>query len=190
MASGKRSKELIQTAVARCHRRTQHPHSTFTFRLADPQFDSSAAVSPLIPTQQSHSIKSILLKPALAFVALCAFAPLALADDQQNIQGTWTLVTATMDNQPMALRGVEYVFEGGSMIVRAPIGQEQKTTFTLDLASKPKVLVIEHGAKPDRTPYELNGDTLKIAFTSSDEAAADFSGKGYVMFTLARKKSQ
>jgi len=175
--------------VARSYQRTQHPRSNFTFRLSDPQFDSSAAVSPLFPSQPSASIKSILLKLALAVVALGPFAPLAIADDQQNIQGTWVLVAATMDNQPMALQGVEYVFEGGSMTVRAPVGQEQKTTFTLETAAKPKVLVVEHGAKPDRTPYELNGDTLKIAFTSSDQVAADFSGKGYVMFTLTRKKS-
>jgi uncharacterized protein (TIGR03067 family) len=77
--------------------------------------------------------------------------------------------------------------------VRPEVGKEQKATFTLDITSKPKVLVVQHDqhlsdAKPDRTPYELDGDTLKIAFTSPDERPTEVSDKGHVLFTLKRKK--
>jgi uncharacterized protein (TIGR03067 family) len=99
------------------------------------------------------------------------------------------LARATLDGKAMQLSAVEYVFAGETMTVRPGTGPEQKATFTLELTSKPKILVVQHGAKPDRTPYELEGDTLKIAFLSPDEHPTDVSDKGHMLFTLKRAKS-
>ncbi|HEX7516937.1 MAG TPA: TIGR03067 domain-containing protein [Chthoniobacterales bacterium] len=139
-------------------------------------------------------MKTTITTLALALIAVCGFAvESATAGDQENIQGTWTLETASIDGNAMPRVTVLYVFTGETLIVRPEAGKEQKATFTLDLTSKPKVIVVQHDqhlpdAKPDRTPYELDGDTLKIAFTSPDERPTEVSDKGHVLFTLKRKK--
>jgi uncharacterized protein (TIGR03067 family) len=130
---------------------------------------------------------------ALALVAICGFAAgSAAAGDQENIQGTWTLETATVDGNAMPGVSVVYIFAGETLIVRPKLGAEHKATFTLETTSRPKVLVVQRdqpaGAKPDRTPYELDGDTLKIAFTSPDQRSTEVSDKGQMLFTLKRKK--
>ena len=129
----------------------------------------------------------------LALVAICGFAAgSAMAGDQENIQGTWTLETASVDGKAMPGVSVMYIFTGETLIVRPKAGAEQKATFKLETTSKPKVMIVERDqpadAKPDRTPYELDGDTLKIAFTSPDERPTEVSDKGHVLFTLKRKK--
>ena len=139
-------------------------------------------------------MKTTITTLALALIAVCGFAvDSAIAGDQENIQGTWTLETATLDGKAMPRVSVEYVFTGETLTVRPEVGKEQKATFKLDTTSKPKVLVVQHDqhlpdAKPDRTPYELDGDTLKIAFPSPDERPTEVSDKGQILFTLKRKK--
>jgi uncharacterized protein (TIGR03067 family) len=130
----------------------------------------------------------------LTLLVICAFAinP-ALASDQENIQGTWSLETVTMDGKTMPRVAVVYVFTGDTLIVRPEAGKEQKATFTLDLSSKPKILVVQRDQhapdnKPDRSPYELNGDTLRISFVSADEHPTEVSDNGHILFTLKRKK--
>lgn len=114
----------------------------------------------------------------------------ALAADQENIQGSWTLETASMlgKTMPQPRVAVVYVFTGETMIVRGGDGNEQKSTFRLETTSKPKMLLVEHGEKPDRMPYELSGDTLKISFPSPDERPTNVSDDGQVLFTLKRTK--
>jgi uncharacterized protein (TIGR03067 family) len=129
----------------------------------------------------------------LALVAICGFAVnSAVAGDQENIQGTWTLESATVDGTAMPNVSATYVFTGETLLVRPKVGTEQKATFKLETTSKPKVLVVQRdqpaGAKPDRTPYELDGDTLKIAFPSPNERSTEVSDKGQMLFTLKRKK--
>jgi uncharacterized protein (TIGR03067 family) len=119
---------------------------------------------------------------------LFALTNSAVADDQESIQGTWTLESASLDGKAMPVPAVVYVFAGDTMTVRPGTGPEQKAAFSLDLTSKPRILVVQHGAKPDRTPYELEGDTLKIAFSSPDEHPTDVSDKGHILFTLKRAK--
>jgi uncharacterized protein (TIGR03067 family) len=131
---------------------------------------------------------------ALTLIAICCFAvDSATAGDQEDIQGTWALETVTVDGKAMPRVTVLYVFTGETLVVRPEAGKEQKATFTLEITSTPKVLVVQNDqhlpdAKPDRTPYELDGDTLKIAFTAPDEHATEVSDKGHVLFTLKRKK--
>ena len=138
-------------------------------------------------------MKTTITTFALALVAICDFtAGSAVAGDQDNIQGTWTLETATVDGNAMPSVSAVYIFTGETLIVRPKVGAEQKATFKLETTSRPKVLVVQRDqpadAKPDRTPYELDGDTLKIAFSSPDQRSAEVSDKGQVLFTLKRKK--
>jgi uncharacterized protein (TIGR03067 family) len=138
-------------------------------------------------------MKTTITPVALALVAICGFAAdSAVAGDQENIQGTWTLETATVDGNAMPGVSVVYIFTGETLIVRPKVGAEQKATFKLETTSTPKVLVVHRDqpadAKPDRTPYELDGDTLKIAFTSPDQRSIEVSDKGQMLFTLKRKK--
>jgi uncharacterized protein (TIGR03067 family) len=138
-------------------------------------------------------MKTAIITFALALVSICGFAAAsAVAGDQENIQGTWTLETATVDGNAMPGVSVVYIFTRETLIVRPKVGAEQKATFRLDTTSRPKVLVVQRDqptdAKPDRTPYELDGDTLKIAFTSPNQVSTEVSDKGQMLFTLKRKK--
>ena len=81
------------------------------------------------------------------------------------------------------------------MTVHPAAGNEQHLTFTLDAASKPKCLVNQvvpsaPGAKPERIPYELSGDTLKLMPTSPNEQVAEVSDKGHVLITLKRMSTK
>lgn len=139
-------------------------------------------------------MKSFLTTLALALVGLGSFAAdSAVAGDQESIQGTWTLEKATLDGKAQGPVSVEYVFAGETLTVHPKAGKELKATFKLEITSKPKVLVVQRdphadGDEPDRTPYELDGDTLKIAFPSADERLTEISDKGHILFILKRKK--
>jgi uncharacterized protein (TIGR03067 family) len=138
------------------------------------------------------TIKSDIVTVILALVAMCGFAANSVvAGDQQDIQGTWTLESASVDGRAMPNVSGMYIFTGETLILLLKAGSEQKATFKLETTSVPKVLVVQRdqpGAKPDRTPYELDGDTLKIAFPTPDEHSPDVSDKGKVLFTLKRKR--
>jgi len=160
-----------------------------------PTLHSTSQVDPFgslaSAPQFSHRhpiIKTIFARHGLALVALFVMTLSAWAGDQESIQGTWTLESASLDGQVMRIPTVVYVFAGDTLTVRPASGPEQKAAFTLDLTSKPKILVVQHGANPDRSPFELDGDTLKIAFTSPGEHPTDVSDKGHVLFTLKRTK--
>jgi len=131
---------------------------------------------------------------SLALIALCGFAASSmLAGDQEDIQGTWTLQKVSMNGQDMPVPVVTYIFAGDTLTIHPEAGVEKKATFKLE-TSKSKVMIVQHnesapGAKPDRTPYELSGDTLKLAFGAAKEVSAKISDSGQILFTLQRKKS-
>ncbi len=140
-------------------------------------------------------MKSFLTTFALALAGLGGFAAAdsAVAGDQESIQGTWALEAASLDGKVRSRVSVDYVFEGETLTVHPAGGKDIKGSFKLETTTKPKVLVVQRdphapGDEPDRTPYELNGDTLKIAFPSADERLKEISDKGHILFTLKRKK--
>lgn len=130
---------------------------------------------------------------SLALIALCGFAASsALAGDQEDIQGTWTLQKVSMNGQDMPVPAVTYIFAGDTLTIHPEAGVEKKSTFKLE-TSKSKVMILQPsepgaGTNPARSPYELSGDTLKIAFGALKESADEISGKGQILFTLQRKK--
>lgn len=86
----------------------------------------------------------------------------------------------------MKVPPIVYVFAGETLTIRTGTGPEQVAAFALEQDSNPKVLVVQHGAKPDRTPYELDGDTLRVAIPTPDEHPTNVSDKGHMLFTLKR----
>ena len=130
----------------------------------------------------------------LALIVLCGFAASStLAGDQEDIQGTWTLKKVSMNGQDMPVPAVTYIFAGDTLTIHPEAGAEKKTTFKLE-TSKSKVMILQHNesgaeTKSARSPYELSGDTLKIAFGTLKESPAEISDKGQILFTLQRKKS-
>ncbi len=139
-------------------------------------------------------MKSLLTTLVLALAGLGGFAAdSAVAGDQESIQGTWALESASMDGKVRGRVSVDYIFAGETLTVHPANGKDAKGSFKLETTTKPKVLVVQRdphapGDEPDRTPYELNGDTLKIAFPSADERLKEISDKGHILFTLKRKK--
>ena len=131
---------------------------------------------------------------SLALIALGGFAASStLAGDQEDIQGTWTLQKVSMNGQDMAVPAVTYIFAGDTLTIHPEAGVEKKSTFKLE-TSKSKVMIVQHsesgaGTEPARSPYELSGDTLKIAFGGPKNLSAEVSDKGLILFTLQRKKS-
>jgi len=131
---------------------------------------------------------------SLALIALCGFAASSmLAGDQEDIQGTWTLQKVSMNGQDMPVPVVTYIFAGDTLTIHPEAGVEKKAKFMLE-TSKSKVMIVQHnepagGTKPDRSPYELSGDTLKIAFGAVKDISAKISDSGQILFTLQRKKS-
>ena len=131
---------------------------------------------------------------SLALIALCGFAASStLAGDQEDIQGTWILQKVSMNGQDMPVPVVTYTFAGDTLTIHPEAGVEKKTTFKLE-TSKSKVMILQHNesgaeTKPARSPYELSGDTLKIAFGALKDLSGEISDKGKILFTLQRKKS-
>jgi uncharacterized protein (TIGR03067 family) len=130
----------------------------------------------------------------LSLIALCGFAASStLAGDQEDIQGTWILQKVSMNGQDMPVPVVTYTFAGDTLTIHPEAGVEKKSTFKLE-TSKSKVMILQHnesgaGPSPPPSPYELSGDTLKIAFGALNEVSGDISDKGRILFTLQRKKS-
>ena len=89
-------------------------------------------------------MKSFLTTLALALVGLGGFAAdSAMAGDQESLQGTWTLETATLDGKAMGPVSVDYIFAGESLTVHPATGKDVKATFKLEMTSKIKVLVVQ-----------------------------------------------
>jgi uncharacterized protein (TIGR03067 family) len=91
-----------------------------------------------------------------------------------------------VDGTVMKVPPIVYVFAGETMTVRAAPGQDKVAAFSLESESHPKILVVQHGSKPDRTPYELDGDTLRVAIPTPDEHPTNVSDKGHMLFILKR----
>jgi len=143
---------------------------------------------------ETTSIKILKIKLASSLVAICSLAAPALAGDQEDIQGTWKIEAMSISGKPMPVGAVVYIFAGQSLTLRAADGKEQILAFSLDSTSRPKFLVNQvapspSGAKPERTPYELTGDTLKLMPISPGEQITEVSDNGHVLITLKRSKS-
>ena len=139
-------------------------------------------------------MKTTLSTFPLVLVALGGLAAsAAIAADQESIQGAWKIQGVSLGGKAMPAPAAIYVFSGATLTIRTEGRADQKAIFRLETDSRPKMMVVLHGdsssaIKPDRTPYELKGDILKIAFSSPDETSLEVSDKGQMLMTLERQK--
>lgn len=141
---------------------------------------------------------------AAALVAL----PIALllgADDpdkgdKAKIVGTWEITAAEQEGQTLPkslLSGRTITFEKEKYIIRAGEKVEEEGTFGMDSEKSPKSidLKIVKGSDEGKDQlgiYELDGDSLKIAFAmpGDETRPTEFttSGEGAALFTMTLKR--
>jgi uncharacterized protein (TIGR03067 family) len=103
---------------------------------------------------------------SLPLVAPAARAADDKADDAKQLQGTWVVDQAMYKDEKDAevvkqMKAVRVVFDGDTLTLRHPPGNEEKGGFTLDPSKKPKQIDLGDNAKGI---YELDGDTLKLCW--------------------------
>jgi uncharacterized protein (TIGR03067 family) len=121
--------------------------------------------------------------------------------DKELLQGTWRVVGMVRNGEAMAdddLKEASMSMTFAGDVATLSKGDLSKdASFTIDEAKTPKRIVITpkdgpQKDKPRANIYELNGDTLKLAFRIGDDNAtppADFAkGEGLGMMTLERQK--
>jgi uncharacterized protein (TIGR03067 family) len=95
-------------------------------------------------------------------------------EDQASLQGFWSVVLAEKDGEAIpeeGLRLLKVVFAGNTMTIRD--GEKgEKADFRLEPAAKPKAIdMIPDGEEEiSRGIYELDGDTLRLAWRNEDGA--------------------
>jgi uncharacterized protein (TIGR03067 family) len=141
---------------------------------------------------------------AAALVAL----PIALllgADDpdqgdKAKIVGTWEITAAEQQGQKLPkslLSGRTITFEKEKYIIRVGGEVEEEGTFGMDSEKSPKSIDLKivkgmDEGKDQLGIYELDGDSLKIAFAKpgDEKRPAEFttSGEGAALFTMTLKR--
>lgn len=120
-------------------------------------------------------MRFLLLGCALALVTLTARADEEAAKkDLKALQGTWTVVAAEHDGDPLdRIVGGVMVVKDSSFHIKTKSGTELKGDLILNPAKAPKHLDYVHQEGPLRDKkwegvYELKGDTLKICYAEAD----------------------
>ena len=121
--------------------------------------------------------------------------------DKELLQGTWRVVGVVRNGEAMAdddLKETSMSMRfSGDIATLAKGDQSKDASFTIDEAKTPKQIVITpkdgpQKDKPRTNIYQLDGDTLKLAFRIGDDNAtppANFAqGEGLGMMTLERQK--
>jgi uncharacterized protein (TIGR03067 family) len=123
----------------------------------------------------------------------------AAASDLRTLQGTWRCVRGVDRGKPVPadqLGDGEYEFRATVFTVREGGKEQSRSTFKLDTTQKPRVMRIDDpGQEPPvvEAIYELNGDTLKFAFTKKIDGKRPSSfelppGADVQLLILERKK--
>jgi len=124
----------------------------------------------------------------------------AAKSDKELLQGTWRVVGMVRNGDAMPeddLKEAAMSMRFAGEIATLAKGDRSKdASFTLDETKTPRQIVITpkdgpEKDKPRTNIYELNGDTLKMAFRIGDDTAApaDFAqGDGLGLMTLERQK--
>jgi uncharacterized protein (TIGR03067 family) len=125
----------------------------------------------------------------------------AVKSDKDLLQGTWRVVGMVRDGEAMPEDDLKEASMSmpfaGDVATLAKGDLSKDASFTIDEAKMPKQIVITpkdgpQKDKPRTNIYQLDGDTLKLAFRIGDDnaaAPADFApGEGFGMMTLQRQK--
>ena len=117
--------------------------------------------------------------------------------DLEQLQGTWILSALEIDGKsiPAPAGAGTFIFEKDKKLVMKEKGKKDKEgTFKLDARKSPRELDLI-GAKDKevmQTIYQLEGDTLKLAFSSEGPKGARptaFDSKKAAIMVLKRQKS-
>jgi uncharacterized protein (TIGR03067 family) len=113
----------------------------------------------------------------------------------KQLEGTWLVVSATMDGKDLPdARGGAVVFAGAQLTFKDKAGKEEKYTYRLDLSRKPRMIDFtpekaKANVAPGRGIYELRGDTLRLCVGPPNRRPTEFSDTKRVLWTLKRKGS-
>jgi uncharacterized protein (TIGR03067 family) len=123
----------------------------------------------------------------------------AVKKDFAQLQGEWTMVSASADGQSMSddmLKQMKRVCKGDEITVTMGDQIFLKAKITIDPSKKPKTIDYDMTegftkGKKQLGIYELNGDTFKACFNSAGaERPTEFkSGEGLTLSEWKRKKS-
>jgi uncharacterized protein (TIGR03067 family) len=124
----------------------------------------------------------------------------AAKKDQDKLQGTWVVVAAERDGQPLdRIKGGKLIISGTNFTIHTQSGFELKGDYRRDPSKKPKTMDLTHteGMLRDKTwqaIYHLEGDELKICYAEADsgkDRPTDFAtaeGSGLLLTVLKREK--
>jgi uncharacterized protein (TIGR03067 family) len=110
----------------------------------------------------------------LALIAACLFQEQKPGgDDLDRLQGTWVLVSMEREGEPVPaedIKGGTVTYQGNRAAIRAGDQVRRRGIVTLDSTRSPKAINTwdKDGPYEDQTVpgiYELEGDTLKLAFS-------------------------
>ena len=115
------------------------------------------------------------------------------AEDQQALQGIWTVESYRKDGEVLRSFVEEYRFEGDKFTELQKDGREGVQTFEVDATQSPKKINLFRipGAINSDSGwfvYELRGDILRIIFGWPGGKPKEISDKGQLLVTLKRKK--
>ena len=142
----------------------------------------------------SFTMKKVLWALSILFIALTIQAA-----DVPQIHGTWIPVKAELGGQPLpeaVLKTITLKLNGGKYDVSVA-GAPDKGTYTLDVSSNPKSMVIKGTDGPNKGKtipaiYELETDELRICYDlSGNQRPAGFksiAGTRLYLVTYHRKK--
>jgi uncharacterized protein (TIGR03067 family) len=122
----------------------------------------------------------------------------AVKKDLAQLQGEWTMVSASADGQPMSedmLKQMKRVCKGDEITVTMGDQVFLKAKITIDPSKKPKTIDYDmtdgfSKGKKQLGIYELNGDTFKACFNSPGaERPTEFkAGAGLTLSEWKRQK--
>ena len=116
------------------------------------------------------------------------------SDEAKKLEGTWLVTTATFDGKALDdMKDGQIVFAAEKLSIKPKDGKEQKFTFKVDPAKKPKTMDLAFVEKvPNAAPglviYDLDGDTLKLVVGQPNKRPTEFTDKGHPLIVLKRKK--
>jgi uncharacterized protein (TIGR03067 family) len=115
--------------------------------------------------------------------------------ERQKLRGAWEVVSFSVSGKPVDVAALsQFAFDDGQLTVREKT-ETLKTEYTLDVAKKPKQLVLSaffsQEGRPVRTIYSLKEDTLTICLDPRPGAAPPTDletkeGDGRTLITLRR----
>ena len=97
--------------------------------------------------------------------------------DRAALQGTWKVIASEQDGEKVPaddIKDLFLIFKGDVILIREAGKSEEKFSFSLDPAKKPKEidLTIKFGpakGRVDRAIYSIEGDTLRICIQSAKD---------------------